>query len=236
MRVVTYNIRKGKGASGRARFRVADLGRVLATHAVDLLLCQEVFHGVRAGVAQSDELAALVGLPSYYGANRRRKLGHHGNATFTRYPVSLIENHDVSTNLLERRGVLYMKLDLSGHVLHVLNVHLGLNSRQRLKQVRRIAVLLATTVRHGESVILAGDFNDWPRRLDRIIVEGLGFTNAFATHGRRETLTWHARRPLFNLDRIYVRNLKVRRAKRLCGDPWRNLSDHLPLVVDLDFD
>ena len=235
MRVVTYNIRKGKGASGRARSRGADLGRVLATHSVDLLLCQEVFHGVRAGVAQSAELAALVGLPSYYRANRRRRLAHLGNATFTRYPVELIENHDVSTNLIERRGVLYTKLDLGGRALHVLNVHLGLNSHQRLKQVRRIAALLTTMVRQDEPVILAGDFNDWPRHLDRIIVDGLGFTNAFAARGRRETLTWHSRRPMFNLDRVYVRNLKVRSAKRLSGEPWRNLSDHLPLVVDLDF-
>ncbi|MFH1807497.1 MAG: endonuclease/exonuclease/phosphatase family protein [Pseudomonadota bacterium] len=232
---MTYNIRKGKGASGRAPFQVADLGTALAVHDVDLLLCQEVFHDTRRGVAQSDELAALVGLPACYGANRLRKLGHHGNATFTRYPVLASQNHDVSTNSLERRGVLYTRLDVDGRALHVLNVHLGLNHLQRVKQVRRIAELLAATVPVGEPVILAGDFNDWRRSLDQVISGQLGFRNAFAAHRAREVRSWHARRPVFNLDRVYLHHLAMRRAERLFGAPWQDLSDHLPLMVDLDF-
>ena len=236
MRLMTYNIRKGKGASGRAPFRVSDLGQVLCANALDLLLCQEVFHDSRRGVAQSDELASQVGLCACYGANRVRKVAHHGNATFTRYPVLLSENYDVSTNLLERRGVLYTKLQVQDRELHVFNVHLGLNHPQRLKQVRRIAELLAATVRPEDSVILAGDFNDWRRSLDSVIAGQLGFTNAFAAHRPRELRSWHARRPVFNLDRVYFRHLELHSAQRMFGSPWRDLSDHLPLMVELSLD
>ena len=236
MRVVTYNIHKGKGASVRDQHRAHDIGLALAAYDIDLLLCQEVFHNVRRDVAQSDELAALTGLSAYYGANRYRRIGDHGNATFTHYPVVFIENHDVSINSLERRGVLYTSLDVGGRALHVLNVHLSLTNRQRNLQTDRIAELLTKTVADGEAVILAGDFNDWRQHLESVIVDDMGFTNSFALHQRPEALTWHSRHPLFNIDRIYVRNLKVQNAQKLDGDPWRNLSDHLPLVVDFDYD
>jgi endonuclease/exonuclease/phosphatase family metal-dependent hydrolase len=82
-------------------------------------------------------------------------------------------------------------------------------------------------------VLLAGDFNDWRRELDHVIVDRLGFRNAFAAHAPEASRTWHARRPLFSLDRIYIRNAEVARAERLEGAPWSELSDHLPLLAEL---
>jgi endonuclease/exonuclease/phosphatase family metal-dependent hydrolase len=40
--------------------------------------------------------------------------------------------------------------------------------------------------------------------------------------------------PLFPLDRIYVRGIKINSAKVLHGLPWRSLSDHAPLTADLE--
>ncbi len=236
LRAVTYNIRKGKGASGRGNMAVDGVARALGHERVDLLLCQEVFHASRRGPEQSQELAQALGLPHYYRANKQRRVGHHGNAVFTKYPVEVVKNHDVSTNFLERRGVLYLKLDVHGTALHVLNVHLGLNQRQRLTQIARIAGIVREAVAAHEPVILGGDFNDWNEKLDGIIVHELGFANAAANLRREHRFTWHARRPMFNLDRIYLRNLHVRHIERLHGHPWRDLSDHLPLAVDLDLE
>jgi endonuclease/exonuclease/phosphatase family metal-dependent hydrolase len=233
VRVITYNIRKGKGADGRSAVEMAALGRALAAHDADVVLCQEVFHSERTGASQSGHLAEAMGLESYYGANKFKVIGHHGNTTFTRLKVERFVNHDISTNRIERRGALYVRLSLEGKPLHVFNVHLGLNGWQRQSQIKRIAEVLDTLSKPHEPVLLAGDFNDWRRELDPLIVQQLGFRNAFAEHEPAAVRTWHAKRPVFNLDRIYIRNAEIARASRLDGDPWSELSDHLPLFAEL---
>lgn len=233
VRVITYNIRKGKGAHGRSAVQMAALGQALAEHDADVVLCQEVFHSSRTGASQSGHLAQAMGLSSYYGANKFRAVGHHGNTTLTRLKVESFVNHDISTNRIERRGALYVRLGLDGSPLHVFNVHLGLNRWQRLSQIKQIATVIAEVCGAGEPLLLAGDFNDWRHDLDRFIVGELGLSNAFADHEPATILTWHARRPVFNLDRIYIRNLRVQRADRLHGAPWSELSDHLPLYAEL---
>jgi len=233
VRVLTYNIRKGKGANGRSTVGMDRLGSALVDHELDVLLCQEVFHCARTGSSQSSNLADALGLEAYYGANKFRAIGHHGNTTLTRLPVEQFENHDLSTNGIERRGALYAKLRVDGTMVHVFNVHLGLNRWQRMTQMRRVGNLIRERKLEREPVLIAGDFNDWRRDLDAFIVEELGFRNALDRLAPEHTRTWHARRPVFALDRIYIRNLTVERAGRLEGEPWATLSDHLPLHAEL---
>jgi len=233
IRLMTYNIRKGKGANGRAKNSMPRLGQALDGLKVDLLLCQEVFHGESDGSSQSAALAQSLQMSCYYGANKFRQIGHHGNTTFTRLKVERFENHDISTNRLEKRGALYLRMKFNGSSLHVFNVHLGLNKKQRLEQLSRIRRMVPERCGEDEPVVLAGDFNDWSRKLDRTVIEQLGFSNAFADLGHKETRTWHARKPIFGLDRIYVKNLKIRKVERLSGEPWSELSDHLPLLADV---
>jgi len=233
VRVVTYNIRKGKGADGRSNVGMDVLGRELSRHDVDVLMCQEVFHCAQGGASQSGHLAQAVGLSAYYGGNKFRQKGHHGNTTFTRYAVEHFDNHDISTNRIERRGALYSRLSVGGAPLHVWNVHLGLNRWQRMAQIKQVGELLHELARDDEPVLLAGDFNDWRRELDDFIVQQLGLSNALGRQAPEVSRTWHARRPVFSLDRIYTRNLRVKDAGRFDGEPWAELSDHLPLHADL---
>jgi endonuclease/exonuclease/phosphatase family metal-dependent hydrolase len=233
IRVLTYNIRKGKGASGREAVPMTALGEAMRAHPVDLVLCQEVFHCSRTGASQSGHLAEALGFDSYYGANKFREIGHHGNTTLTRLRVAHFENHDISTNAIERRGALYVRVQLGKSPLHVFNVHLGLNQWQRQSQVRQVADIMERFCKSDEPVLLAGDFNDWHKKLDRMIVGELGFHNAFAGSQAHAVKTWHAQRPVFSLDRIYVRNLRPTRAERFSGEPWSILSDHLPLWAEL---
>jgi endonuclease/exonuclease/phosphatase family metal-dependent hydrolase len=233
IRVLTYNIRKGKGSSGRAKVSMDSLGEAMRAHPIDVVLCQEVFHCARTGASQSGHLAQALGFDSYYGANKFREMGHHGNTTLTRLRVQHFENHDISTNQVERRGALYVRVNLGKTPLHIFNVHLGLNQWQRAHQVRRVAELMERFCVADEPVLLAGDFNDWHKKLDRVITQELGFHNAFADSHANAVKTWPTRRPIFNLDRIYVRHLKPKRAERLSGQPWSLLSDHLPLWAEL---
>ncbi len=226
LRLVTYNIRKGKGASGRAD-KTHALGEALAAHAPDLLLCQEVFHAAQ-GAQQSELLARALGLGHYYGRNKDRQVGHHGNTTFTRAAVEHAENFDISMNRLEKRGVLYVRIRWDDAPLHIFNAHLSLTAAQRRQQIEMIGGLLQRC--KDEAVLLAGDFNDWNGRLDKMITEKLGL-RALLPPGLR---TWHAQRPVFSLDRIYVRKLSAVSTTALDGSPWRELSDHLPLAAELE--
>jgi endonuclease/exonuclease/phosphatase family metal-dependent hydrolase len=233
-RLLTYNIRKGKGASGREDGSVEGLGTALSEQGPDLLLCQEVFHGGRHAIFQSTALASRLGLQPFYAPNRTRRHAHIGNATFSRFAVTAWSNHNISTNPLERRGVLYTRMEIDGTHLHLFNAHLGLNQHQRSLQIRRIGELIDSLTAPGEPLILAGDFNDWNRRLDKVVTQTMGLTNALAHLKGRDSLTWHARRPVFCLDRIYLRNLRMRQGGRLHGAPWTSLSDHLPLWAELE--
>jgi len=235
LRVITYNIRKGKGASGRAKIPMASLGAALSPHNADVVLCQEVFHGSEGEHdEQTRHLAESLGFHSYYGANKFRAIGHHGNSTFSRLQAEHFKNHDISTNRIERRGALYVRLALGDKPLHVINVHLGLNRWQRAAQGRFILKLIDEMCCNDEPVLLAGDFNDWQRSLDRWFVEELGFANALAGLLPEQLYTWPTRRPIFSLDRIYPRTRRATSAARLDGTQWRGLSDHRPLLADLE--
>lgn len=234
-RVITYNIRKGKGSSGAENVPMGTLGDALVPHSADLLLCQEVFHAADLSVAQTPELAAALRLEGYYGANKFRKIGDHGNSTFCRLAAHAHSNHDISTNPIERRGVLHARFEIGGHTLHVFNAHLGLNGYQRRAQINQIDAIVRDQCHRDDPVLLAGDFNDWRGELNRHVIDVLGMHNAFDDHDRQDILTWPAPRPMLNLDRIYIRNMECRNAGRLHGDPWSMLSDHLPLWADLEF-
>ena len=234
LRFVTYNIRKGKGASGRSATAFEGLAEALKGREPDIVLVQEAFHPSEAELKQqSTHLAEHLGMNAYYEPNKHRRVGHHGNATVTRHTLVDSQNYDISTNRFERRGALYARLDVAGKPLHILNVHLGLNQRQRLTQLGMICEIVRQRVPERDAFILAGDFNDWNRYLDPLVQRDLGVENSLGADAQMAR-TWPARRPVFCLDRVYVRNLSRHKTMRLIGDPWSELSDHLPLWCDFE--
>jgi endonuclease/exonuclease/phosphatase family metal-dependent hydrolase len=46
--------------------------------------------------------------------------------------------------------------------------------------------------------------------------------------------TFPAAFPWLRLDRIYQRGFAVRSARVLHGSPWKQLSDHAPLIAELE--
>jgi endonuclease/exonuclease/phosphatase family metal-dependent hydrolase len=233
LRLLTYNIRKGKGASGRADGEVSALAAAVGTLHPDIVLCQEVFHGATPRLQQSTVLADSLDMAAYYVPNNHVRRGHYGNATLSALPLLAQAHDDISTNRLERRGVMYTCLQAWERPLHLFNVHLGLSQRQRLHQVRRVAQLMAQRAHADDAVVIAGDFNDWTGRIDAEVTQKFGLHNAFANVPGALRRTFPAGRPLLKLDRVYVRHLQVRNLARPVGPPWAQLSDHLPLWAEL---
>lgn len=279
IRVVSYNIHKGRSATG-GRESLADLRLGLYGLRPDLLFLQEVQGRNQRRVsldAQHESLAAALRMEAAYGCNAVRSATDHGNALLSRYPILHYENQDISDHRLEQRGLLHGVVNVGGASVHCIVVHLGLFAGGRSRQVAALVERIKRLVPRDEPLLIAGDFNDWDNRLAPLFVEQLGLVEVFAAAPQgvdeiyrlrrkvarlRHSIPWwqgfgtvrslqlgangHAARltppprtfpsafPWFRLDRIYQRGFAVRRARVLHGAPWKKLSDHAPLIAELE--
>lgn len=235
VKVITYNLHKGRSAarSGNSHSILEDAVHAIAERGPDILLCQEVYHGIEADVKQCHFITEVTGHDHVFGPNRSYASGCHGNATFARMPVARHTNIDVSESFFEKRGILHAALDTEHGPVETLNTHFSLTSRQRRRQWFRLIEALPTdpTV----PVLACGDFNDWTGSLDRMARRTKFLENALWHLPRRQRRSFPARGPRLALDRVYFRGFRVVAVQILDGDPWRGLSDHLPVEVDLEF-
>jgi endonuclease/exonuclease/phosphatase family metal-dependent hydrolase len=244
LKVLTWNIHKGFGSSG-GRLSLSGIRTALHDIDADLILMQEVVgrhdrHAVRHALWPSQSQAQYLAEGHWehvvYAANAHYAHGHHGNAVLSRFPILSFENIDLSTHRWEHRGLLHAQVQLEGcsSPLHVLCTHLDLFQRGRIKQIARIAARIRQCAPLDAPLLLAGDFNDWGQGVDKILVDDLGLLETHrAMHGRLGR-SFPARLPMLMLDRLYVRGLTVHSARLLTGARWHTLSDHAPLVVELD--
>ncbi|KFN45704.1 endonuclease/exonuclease/phosphatase family protein [Arenimonas composti] len=235
LRLLTLNMHKGRAAWNR-RHVLAELREAVRSTGADIVCLQEVIgeSAAASGPAEARphyEYLADELWPQYaYGRNAVHPAGHHGNALLSRWPIVQWQNHDVSQPDSEPRGLLHCTVAVEADwPLHVVCVHLGLREAHRRAQARRLLELSAA-LPASEPLLVAGDFNDWRRRLDPILCTG--FESAFAGVCDGCPRTFPARLPLLPLDRVYLRGLRLQSACVLSARPWPHLSDHLPLLIE----
>ena len=68
--------------------------------------------------------------------------------------------------------------------LHCLNVHLGLFERGRQWQIRALCERIRATVPDDAPLIIAGDFNDWRHKANRLLVDELGVVRGVRERAR----------------------------------------------------
>ena len=235
LRVVSYNIHKGRSATG-TRESLTALRLGLYNLRPDLLFLQEVQgrNERRSNLdGQHESLAAVLNMQVAYGCNAVRAHTDHGNALLSRFPILQYENQDVSDHRMEQRGLLHAVVDINETPVHCLVVHLGLFGGGRSRQVAALVERIKRLVPDDEPVLIAGDFNDWRQRACSVLEERAGLREAFLHTRGRLARTFPARWPVLPLDRIYVRNAEMSSAQILSRRPWSHLSDHLPLAVEL---
>jgi endonuclease/exonuclease/phosphatase family metal-dependent hydrolase len=246
LRVATYNIHKGviRDLFGLRRVSsVHELRARLHELDADLIFLQEVQgkndrHATRfeeqwPGEPQDQFLARSPTLKhtfeTAYGRNANYLHGHHGNALLSRFPIVRRENRDFSDHALEKRGVLHCVVRIDRRNVHCFVIHFGLLARSRERQADTLVDWIIREVPRRAPLLLAGDFNDWRDRLSRRFVETLQVSEVMG--GAR---TFPALVPWLRMDRIYQRGFDLRAADVLRGPSWARLSDHAPLVADLD--
>ena len=226
--VASYNIHRGVGMDKRLDLaRIAD---VIAETNADVVGLQEV---VREDKAHHGDQAAILArhldMDLIMGETRAHGSGTYGNCVLTRLPVMGSERCDLSWGAREARGCLRVDVGVGGSTLHVFNCHLGLNLRERRRQLDLLGAFITVSHLLPGPRVLMGDFNEWHFGP---ITRGL--RREFPSPMRRMRRTHPSWFPLFKLDRIYwdvaleAREFHVHRTPRA-----RKASDHLPVICTL---
>jgi endonuclease/exonuclease/phosphatase family metal-dependent hydrolase len=235
LRVVTFNIRHGRGRSG-----VVDLGRTadtLTALGADVVCLQEVdrhFSERSDWADQATELAERLGMTAAYGVALRRAAvdagrpaRDYGNALLTRSPVR--GYRVVALPGRPRSEPRSMLIAESVNGLHVACVHLQHDSTAaRAEQIAVIVRELPPDV----PVVLAGDFNATPDAPELSVLRER-FVDCWQRSGRGRGATFPSRFPLRRID--YVMASAGLRPVAAVVVPT-DTSDHRPLVVDLVVD
>lgn len=239
LHIATYNIHKGFSNFNR-RMVVHELRDRLRRLGADLVFLQEVQgdhqqHAERfpnwPDEPQYEFLADSVWSDFAYGRNAVYDSGHHGNAVLSRFPITRWDNEDISAHALESRGLLHCEIAVSGWnaSLHCVCVHLGLTARGRRQQLTALRARIERMVPPDAPLIVAGDFNDWRMHAASLLARPLHLHEVFEITRGGPARSFPCALPMLQLDRIYVRGFRVRRASVHHGQPWSRISDHAAL-------
>ncbi len=250
LRIVTWNIHKGvRGLGFRKRLEIHAMQQAIAKLDVDVICLQEVRrinHKEAAHFTQWPELpqADFLAPPGYeaiYRTNAFTKHGEHGNALLSRYPVSSHAHEDMSDHRFEQRGLLHATLHIAGKDVHVIVVHLGLIAASRQRQLAQLSQYIERDIPKRDALIVAGDFNS-PIAPVRWAQTALGSGNGLLKsaakapkmlHALRGHATFPSRLPVLQLDHVFTRHAKVISSHVPQGSEWVRMSDHLPLIVEI---
>lgn len=166
---------------------------------------------------------------SIFGFNVKINKGFQGNLILSKMPILKHQKFDLSIKGYQPRSGLYCQISKENQDIAVVNIHLGLNDKERVQQWD-IAKSYLNKYDPSIPILLAGDFNDWNRRLHQIITAS-GYNEVSETMGKRLPRTFPANAPVFPLDRMYARNFKVDEQKIFRSFFRFNPSDHLPYLA-----
>lgn len=242
LRILSYNIHKGFTITNRD-FILDGIRHALRDLNADVLFLQEVLghHDDKRckipdweTAIQFEYLADSVWPHFAYGKNAVYPEGHHGNAILSKFPIIDWSNHVISTNRFEHRGLLKAKIQIPHTDREVLlaNTHLDLTQGGRDQQAQALVEHLS--VEDKLPWILVGDFNDWNRKISPRLEKELKAVEVFKhLHGQYPP-TFPSVYPMLSLDRVFVHKLKPLTATALNDKHWKRLSDHLPLLVEVE--
>lgn len=243
LKLLTYNIHKGFRV-GNKSFVLHEIRELIRSTGADLVFLQEVIgENTRHSAvvekwpeqSQYEFLADEVWQQYSYGKNSIYDGGHHGNAILSRFPIASWSNLDISTNSIEKRGLLHAEVVVpdSDIIIHACCTHLNLVERSRTLQLDTICYWIEKNIHCRAPLIIAGDFNDWTDRASKILNDKINLSEVMRLKHSRLVGTFPAIFPILKLDRIYVRGFEVIEAEVQKEKVWRKLSDHIPVIATL---
>lgn len=229
-RVVSYNIRHGRGMDDRVDLeRIASVLRRLDA---DIIALQEVDDGVErsGGEDQAASLGRMLGMNHAFGSFMDYQGGRYGLAILSRYPLRSVDPVRL-TDGNEPRVALAVEIVWPGSTrITVVNVHFdwvaddGFRFTQAGEVVRHLGTI-------SNPWILIGDFNDQPgsRTLDMFHARA---TEAAKPADRR--FTFPATAPVREIDYVFVSPADAWTIRRVDVVNETIASDHRPVFAELE--
>ena len=241
IKIVSWNIHKGFNFANRS-FILEHIRDLLRQTGADILFLQEVVgenhkhaknHANWPTQGQYEYLADQNWDFQAYGKNAVWTDRHHGNAILSKYEILNFENIDLTVNKFEFRGLLHATIQIEDKTVDLFNVHLNLLHRHRVLQVEKI-IERALSSLNSDTLILCGDFNDWTGRVSLLLEDKVGLSEAFLSSDGVHARTFPSFMPLLPLDRVYFKGASLGKCEVLKTAELRVLSDHLPVMVELE--
>jgi endonuclease/exonuclease/phosphatase family metal-dependent hydrolase len=244
LRVLSYNMHRAIGVD--RLFRPDRIAKIIDHHQADIVLLQEVDVGVprSRNLDLAKEMAEAAGYPHYAtGLNVQLFKGQYGNATLSKYPISRSRNIDLTVDNRKARGCLHSTVEIADsdnffQTVEIFNLHLGLSSQER---VRQVGILIHTAEFNGLTLntpcLVGGDFNDWRTRLAPIFTDILNFKCAtnHSSGYHNPYLTYPSFSPTGGLDKIFYRGpMELLKRRRCWMGITRLASDHLPVIAEFE--
>ena len=225
--VASYNIHKSLGTDRRRQ-----PGRILEAIGeidADIVALQEVDRrfGPRSSSLSVENIYSHTAYEPVRFGTRPASLGWHGNTILVRKGTEVLAHRRMTLPALEPRGAVMADLRVSGIVLRVIGLHLGLVGLWRVRQARAVLDQLQKLEEKLPTVIM-GDLNQWT-------TEG-GCLAQFAKthHVIAPGPSFHSSRPILPQDRIITDlDLEVEAAGVHSSPRARLASDHLPVWARL---
>lgn len=228
IRLLTYNIHRGISPMRRKR-TIERIAGMLQGSAADVVCLQEVWSD-RLG-CDLEEVCRRHWPGWVFSHTALFENGHQGNAVLSAFPHGKWSSGHFSARSGEHRGYIHVEMltPKSARPFSVFGLHLGLTEAERIRQADEMAEVIERTVPPDRPVFVAGDFNDWRKRITRRWRQRLGMREAIVDLYGRHARTFPAVLPLLPLDRIYYRGANLVEAGVPAGNFRLGVSDHLPL-------
>lgn len=237
-RLLTYNVHSCVGSDGI--LSTERIARVIAKSNADIVALQELDGGRKIkGAAQAADIARDLEMNFHFHSVMGAELQCFGNAILSRYPMRLIRAEHLPTlkrpsSFLEPRGVLWVEIDISGKVLHVLNTHMSLWGPELEIQIKQLlGEDFLGSPELGKDVIVCGDFNTTPSsKYHRMILQHFRELTC-SSENKINQKTWPSRWPMRKLDHIFMKGdlqgemAPLQRTYLECSS-----SDHFPIAAD----
>ncbi len=235
VRIITYNIHSCRCLDGR--LSPERFSRIISSYEPDIVALQEVDVGRSRtdGIDQARQIAQDVNMDHHFHPSFTVKEEQYGNAVLSALPVRLVKTGTLPEHPgLEPRGVLWVEIEHDGRTLQLLNTHLGLRIQEQKIQVRHL--LSREWLEHPDCqypVVLCGDFNAFPRSLPyRMMTQPL----RDARRVFEKKVFSRTYMGFLQLDYLFLSpGIRVTHYDVPRSYLTRTASDHLPLIVDIEF-
>lgn len=239
LRVMTYNTHHCNGMDGKCRpQRIAD---VIAKSGADIVALQEMDDNRSRSHSrdQSADIAAQLGMYHRFFPVWTKEGERYGLAILSKLPLQSVHEGLLTDadhrSRREARGAIWVTVETADGPVHVLNTHLGLRTRERLRQAEELlSERWLANIDSEEPIVLCGDFNAGPKsKVMKRMMDRFHCAQKLADDYRPQA-TFASVFPVRRIDYILLsRQIVVNSVEVIRNHATSVASDHLPVLADI---